>query len=124
VSDEFPHGQTIYRDRRAAAAGSYNPDATKRTGAWGDELALPGAYLDIPSATAPGSGTRSQALSERVLFVPDQALDVQKGDRIRIGGTVEEPTEVWFVNVPPARVKNPFTGWKPPMEIPLEQTEG
>jgi hypothetical protein len=123
VSDVFPHGQTIYRDRRAAAAGSYNPGVTKRTGAWGDALALPGAYLDIPSSSAPGSGTRSQALSERVLFA-DPSLDVQKGDRIRIGGTVEAPTEVWFVNVPPARVQNPFTGWQPPMEIPLEQTEG
>jgi len=126
----FPHGQTLYRDRRKRIPDPNNPARTVG-GDWDPDgvLTLTGAYLDVPSSTAPTSPTRSQALEDRALYLPSASVDVAKGDRIRIGGTVAEPGDhVWFIRIRPATgaaaLHNPYTGWVPPLEVPLELTEG
>ena len=74
--------------------------------------------------------TRSQILTEKSLYLTDPAADVQPGDRIRRGGTLDENTGIWsggtvlYVNARPEADTSPFTGWQPVVEIPLDMSEG
>ena len=122
---EFPYGATVYRDRKGTAANPYNPDRPV-PGAWNPALTIEieGAYIGASSSTLRSSATRQQVTTEKSLYL-DAVRDVRKGDRIRLGGTVEAPGEhVYFVHVNPVAEPSPFTGDLLSMEIPLEMTEG
>lgn len=116
----FEHGETVYRDRRKPVVDPFNPDATK-PGKWSDPLLtipLAGAFVASSSSTAITSETRTQVITAKSLYCTDPDVDVVPGDRIRWGDSQ------LFV---PARSEadvNPFTGWQPVVEIPLEETEG
>lgn len=117
---EFPFGETVVRERRGMVPDPYDPGALV-PGSWGDPLdvlAIEGAFVASSSSTAPVDATRSQILTEKSLYCTDPAVDVQPGDRIRRG------TEVFYVNARPAADTNPWTGWQPVVEIPLDESEG
>lgn len=116
---DFPHGQTVLRDRRLRTADPYNPSSTV-AGDWDTEhpLTVPGAFVASSTSTALQGATREQVLTNKSLYLTDPSADVQPGDRIRVG------TETYMVQVRPAADVNPFTGWQPVMEIPLELVEG
>ncbi|WP_431785376.1 hypothetical protein [Microbacterium maritypicum] len=129
---EFPGGETVVRERRQPVIDPYNPDA-RVPGSWEDPLAyleLVEAFVASSSSTAPLDATRSQILTEKSLYLTNPSADVKPRDRIRRGGTLDEDTGVWsggevlYVNVRPAADTNPFTGWQPVVEIPLDMTEG
>ncbi len=125
---EFPYGETLYRDRRGRITDPYNPARTI-AGDWDDDsmesIPLPGCYLAQPAATALPGATREEIAVARDLRLADNSLDVQPGDRIRRGTTVPPvPRDVYYVQVRPEPLRNPFTGWQPPLAIPLSQTEG
>ena len=128
---EFPGGETVVRERRQPVIDPYNPDA-RVPGSWEDPLAyleLEEAFIASSSSTAPLDATRSQILTEKSLYLTDPDADVRAGDRVRRGGSEGEDGvwrggEVLYVNVRPAADTNPFTGWQPVVEIPLDMTEG
>lgn len=116
---EFPHGQTVERDRRKPIPDPYNPDGVVPD-SWDDvdTIALPGGFVSSSSSFALQNATRSQILTAKSLFLTDTTADVAAGDRIRAGGVD------YYIHEKPAGDVNPFTGWAPYVEIPLEDTEG
>lgn len=129
---EFPFGELVVRERRQPVIDPYDPD-TQVPGSWDDPLdylELEDAFVASSSSTAPLDATRSQILTEKSLYLTDPFADVQPGDRVRRGGTKDEGGgtwsggEVFYVNARPAADTNPFTGWQPVVEIPLDLTEG
>lgn len=132
---EFPFGEQVVRERRQPVQDPYDPGnpASQVPGSWEDPLAylvVEGAFVASSSSSAPVDATRSQILTEKSLYCTDPSVDVQPRDRIRRGGTLDEDTGTWsggevlYVNVRPAADTNPFTGWQPAVEIPLDMTEG
>ncbi|WP_137843857.1 hypothetical protein [Microbacterium sp. 2FI] len=115
----FAHGDTVYRDRRPLMTDPYNPDATV-PGAWSDAdtLVLTEAFVDDISSSTVSDGARSAISSGKALFLTDPDADVQVGDRIRAGDLT------LYVNELPSSPKNPFTGWRPGREVPLDHTLG
>lgn len=117
----FPAGQTVIRQRRQRVTDPHDPEHTI-AGAWDDapdEITLEGAYLSTAGSTDTSSATRTQAITTATLFCQPGA-DVRTGDRVLsiAGGGW------WYVNARPESDTNPFTGWQPVMQIPLELTEG
>jgi hypothetical protein len=116
---EFPFGVTVYRDRRKQVPDPYNPALTT-AGDWDPEqtVELEQAFVASSSSTSVSDATRSQLLTSKSLFLSDPEADVRPGDRIRVGAAE------YFVHVRPEADVNPFTGWQPAVEIPLELVEG
>lgn len=114
----FPFGQGVLRDRRPLIPDPYNPDRSVR-GSWADAdtVTIEGAWIASSSSTRTQTATRVQILTEKSLFCRPDA-DIQPGDRIRASDVT------YFVVVKPAADTNPFTGWSPVLEVPLEDREG
>jgi len=115
---EFPFGQTVHRDRRKQITDPY--DATKTVpGTWDDVETVPilNAFVASSSSAGGRDATRTQVLTSKSLYCAPGA-DVEVGDRIRAAGVD------YYVNAKPTADVNPFTGWQPVMEIPLDNTEG
>ena len=114
-------GQTVQRERRRRVASDYNPAKTVPA-EWDDEplvAQLPGAWIASSTGSAANSATRSQILTSKSLFLTDPAADVQPGDRILLADG-----NYGYVHVRPQADTNPFTGWQPVLEVPLEEVEG
>lgn len=117
---EFAFGQTIVRERRQPVPDPYRPGHDV-PGPWTgslDSLTIDGAFISSSSSVAPVDATRRQVLTDKSLYCTDPDVDVRVGDRIRRGD------ELFYVNARPAADMNPFTGWQPAVEIPLDMTEG
>lgn len=117
----YPFGETVFRDRAPQIQDPYHPDDPTKTvpGRYedGTTIKLLGAFVASGSSTAVSNATRSQVLSAKSLFCPPKS-DVQIGDRIRTA------SGTWFVNELPAADTNPFTGWQPTREVPLDGALG
>ncbi|TDW31020.1 hypothetical protein [Cryobacterium psychrophilum] len=111
-------GQAVFRDRRKSAPDPYNPGSTI-PGSWSDPdtVTIQGAFVASSSSSSVATATRTQTLTAKSLFC-DAASDVLVGDRIRAGA------ESYQVDAKPAADVNPFTGWQPAQEIPLEEASG
>lgn len=113
---EFEHGTTVYRLRPKQI---WDPmSETYVLGDWDDpsEHELPGAFIAQSSTSALGDATRTGALEAKSLYCAPDA-DVQYGDRIREGTTGPQ----YPVDGIPAADTNPFTGWRPVREVPLQR---
>lgn len=115
----FPHGETVERDRRPLIPDPYDPDGTV-LGKWEDAetIEIEDAFVAASSSIAASDATRSQILTSKSLYCTDPDVDVQVGDRIRAGG------REYYINELPEADTNPFTGWQPAVEIPLDSTLG
>lgn len=117
---EFPFGETVVRERRRPVIDPYDP-GTSVPGSWDDPLdvlTIEGAFVASSSSTAVTDATREQILTDKSLYCTDPNVDVRAGDRIRRGA------DVFYVNSRPEADRNPFTGWQPVVEIPLDMSEG
>ncbi len=116
---DFPFGETVYRDRRKLIPDPYNP-AEMIYGPWADPdtIELPGSFVASSSSSSLSNATRTQILTSKSLYLSDPSADVRAGDRIRAAESTYQ------VNVRPSADVNPFTGWQPAVEIPLELPEG
>lgn len=116
---EFLFGQDVLRDRSPLIEDPYNPGKQIPSGDWDNAttITLEQAFVASSSSKPVASATRTQVLTEKSLFCQPDA-DVRVGDRIRAGGVD------YFVHAKPAADVNPFTGWQPIVEIPLEDVEG
>lgn len=116
---EFPFGQEVYRDRPAQVPDPYRPGRTVPDTDWStaSTLLIPGAWVASSSSIAQADATRSQVLVSKSLYcAPDS--DVKVGDRIRTADAE------YFVNEMPEADINPFTGWQPVREVPLDSSLG
>lgn len=113
----FPFGESVVRVRRREVPDPYSGDVA--LGDWDSagEVTIPGAYVSQSSSARSQTATRTQVLESKSLFCPPGA-DVTAADRIRVGAAVYEVDGV------PAADVNPFTGWQPVQEIPLERVVG
>jgi hypothetical protein len=116
----FPHGQTVFRDRARVAPSPHNPDRMVPAPIEDDPntVELEGAWVASASSVDTSDAARTQTVSAKSLYLDDPDADVRVGDRIRCGGLVG------WVRARPEAVVNPFTGWQPVVEIPLEIVEG
>ncbi|MCW2165069.1 hypothetical protein B0I12_002224 [Microbacterium hydrothermale] len=114
----FASGQAVERDRRPQVPDPYNPARTV-PGSWedADTIEIPDSWVASGASTSTETATRSQIVTEKSLFCSPDA-DVLPGDRIRADGVN------YYVKVKPAADRNPFTGWQPVLEVPLENREG
>lgn len=118
---QFGFGETVTRERRQPVPDPYGEPGATVPGSWSDPLdtlALENVFIGSSSSTSPTDATRSQVLTAKSLYVTDPDVDVLAGDRIRRG------SEVYYVNTRPEADTNPFTNWRPVVEIPLDMTEG
>lgn len=117
----FPHGEPVTRERRPRIQDPYHPSDSSKTvpGEWADAegIPVPGAFVASSSSIASTSATRSQVLTSKSLYCKPDA-DIQVGDRIHTA------SGVWYVNELPTADVNPFTGWRPVREVPLDGTLG
>lgn len=115
---DFPFGVDVLRDRRPMRPDPYNPDALVQ-GSWdeAETVAIAGAFVASSSSTGPADASRTQVLETKSLYCAPDA-DVQVGDRIRFGGSA------FYVNAIPEADVNPFTGWHPVREVPLDRSLG
>lgn len=116
----FPHGETVVRERRRPVPSPYNPDKTV-PGSWDDDLdvlELSSCFVDSASSSSVNDATREPVSTSKSLYSTDPSVDVRVGDRIRRGG------DVFYVREPTEADTNPFTGWRPVVEIPLSMEEG
>jgi hypothetical protein len=116
---QFPHGELVERGRRPLVDDPYNPER-QVPGEWADAetIELEEAFVASSSAAAVPDATRSQILGSKSLYLTDVDADVKVGDRIRAG------SRTYYVNSIPEADVNPFTGWQPAQEIPLDLTLG
>lgn len=114
----FAYGVEVVRLRRPWMASPMNPQR-QILGSWDDasELVLEGAYVASTSSSAVPNAARTQIETLKSLYSEDE-VDVVAGDRIRVGAHVYDVPAVPAVDV------NPFTGWHPPIEIPLKEVAG
>jgi hypothetical protein len=123
----FVFGEKVIRDRRERVVDKYRPTVTTE-GEFDASLSieLAGAFVASTSSTAIPDADRSQLLTAKSLFLTDPDADVLPRDRIRVGGLVDDFTTgtPYLVVARPAADINPFTGWRPGVEIPLENAEG
>lgn len=115
---DFPFGQVVQRDRRVLVPDPYNPEEMI-PGSWDNvtTITLARAFVASSTSTGPSDATRSQVLESKSLFCAPDA-DVQVGDRIRAGEST------FYVNALPESDINPFTGWQPVREVPLDRSLG
>jgi len=116
---EFEHGETVYRLR---ARQIWDPmSQTYVEGDWDDPDVLPleNAFIAQSSTSTIGETSRTGALESKSLYC-DPDADVQMGDRIRQGKT----GPVFPVDGIPASDTNPFSGWRPAREVPLQRAAG
>ena len=124
---DFEFGETVHRDRRPGIADPYNPARTV-PGDWAgaETIVLELAFVAASSSRALTTATRMQMLTAKSLYLTEPDADVKAGDRIRVGGTEDDLDSgtPYMVPARPAGDTNPFTGWQPVVEIPLELVEG
>lgn len=115
----FGNSESVYRDRRPQVPDQYNPDRTV-PGDWAnaESVELTGAFLDFQSSSLNADGARGRTDTRYTLYLSNPDADVRQGDRIRSGDLT------LYVNDMPHSPRNPFTGWRPVREIPLDHTSG
>lgn len=120
--DMFPMGSLdrFVRLRAGKVTNPYNPDVGGSDWTHPEELAVEG-FLSSSSSATRTSDLDRRVSSTAVLTIPDPDSDIKVGDRIR-----PEPADgrMWTVSGIPARDRNPFTGWRPTMEVQLEEVVG
>ena len=114
---DFPYGQTVVRLRAGLVNDPYAGTSTRSDWENPDEQEIPGAFVAQSSTARITSATRTQALESKSLYCPPSA-DVRAGDRVVAGD------ETFVVDGVPTADVNPFTGWQPVREVPLERMIG
>lgn len=113
----FAHGQSVTRLRATKTRDPYSGKQVASDWSAPDEVTLDDAWVASSSSTDTPSELRSTVTTSKSLYCAPDA-DVLVGDRIDTG------ENVYQVNTRPEADVNPFTGWRPVREVPLELVEG
>lgn len=114
---EFAAGATVVRLRAASSVDPYSKRPTAADWSAPDSLTITGAFVASASSSPVGGELRQEVLTTKSLFC-DPSADVRVGDRIVSGA------HTYTVTALPEADVNPFTGWQPVQEIPLEEVLG
>ena len=114
----FGSPQDVKRKRAGLRYDPISDSETRSDWEHPEVIDLEDAAVDVSSTSRVGDATRTSALEARSLYCPAEA-DVQYGDRIVGPDGVE-----YEIDGIPDRVRNPFTEWVPPMEVPLRRWAG
>lgn len=114
---EFPFGVSVFRQRPADVWDPISQTWIKGDWSTPEEKEIEGAFVAQSSTAMLADATRTQALEAKSLYCPPDA-DIREGDRVRHG------TEVFTIDGIPSSDTNPFTGWGPVREVPLERYPG
>ena len=114
---EFPHGETVTRQRGTPITDPYSGEATGISWATPTLLTLPGCGFNPGQSSEPVQDARNAVITRPEVYAPFGS-DVLAGDRLVIRGDTYE------VDGTPADWRSPFTGWESGMVIPLKRTEG
>lgn len=112
---DFP--TTLRRQRARQVADPMNPRRTVESWDDPDEITLAG-FLDSESSSEVTSASREELIGTATLYLDDATVDVRRGDLITDG------VHKWRVQGYPAAPMNPFTGWRPYIEIRLQEVTG
>lgn len=118
---DFHAGVSVTRLRRPLVPDQYDPDGPGKLGPWSEATEVTLSYAFIASATSSENRTedRVSVTTSKALFLTDQTADVRHGDRVR-----DHDGITYEVDARPAADTNPWTGWRPIVEIPLTLKEG
>lgn len=117
--------ETVYRDRRPLHPDPVNP-GRQVPGTWSealDTVALPGCYVATTSTSMIPNNARKEGVVYKSLFIPNVGADVRTGDRIR-QVLASGDDFAYQVDQIPAADRNPWTGWQPVLEVPLQGFKG
>lgn len=108
--------------RRGQVADPYNPARTVQ-GGWSDSVKsrLDGAVILRSPGVSVTADDRVGAAASVTLYV-EAGADIRKGDGVSENLSASMPDFV--VEVVPVVNRNPFTGWAPPVEVPLVERVG
>lgn len=112
---DFP--TALRRLRPKQVQDPMNPRRTVESWDETDELVLAG-FLDSEASSEVTGASREELVHTATLYLDDPTADVRRGDLITDG------THKWRVQGFPAAPMNPFTGWRPYIEIRLQEVTG
>lgn len=112
------HATTLTRIRYGTKPNPYNPDREIPDPSKSDKLEFQGFISTVSSATTPDAA-RQETVTTATLTVPDPAVDITVGDRVR-----EPSGRIWQVDGIPTADANPWTGWRPTLEANLTEWKG
>lgn len=113
----FAHGSTVQRLRAGLKIDPYSHRETRSDWAHPEPLVIEDAFVASASSIANPGELRQQVQTAKALYC-EPGADVQAGDRIVSGAHTYKVTAL------PEADQNPFTGWQPVQEIPLEEVLG
>lgn len=117
----MPSASAWVRLRAARAAPNpYNPAAPGSDWSAPETLPFQG-FLAASSSTVTVSALDRTVTSRAVMTIADPDADIRVGDRIRAD---PDDGRLWAVTGIPSNDANPFTGWRPTLEIDLEEVRG
>lgn len=116
----MPQATVYVRLRAERKPSNMNPDRTVEDWVNPEELMFTG-FLASTSSIQTEDNNRRITTSTATLTVPDSTVDIAVNDRIR---TEPDDGRLWRVAGFPSFDRNPFTGWQPTREIPLEEVTG
>lgn len=114
---EFAAGVSVVRLRATPVLDPYSQLPVGTDWTTPGQLTITGAFVASASSSPVDGELRQEVLTTKSLYC-DPAADVQVGDRIVSG------THTYTVTARPEADTNPWTGWQPVQEIPLEEVLG
>lgn len=103
-----------------ATPNPYNPAAPGSDWSAPEELPFVG-FLASSSSTVTVNTLDRTVTSRAVMTIPDPDTDIRVGDRVRAD---PDDGRLWAVAGIPSHDTNPFTGWRPTLEVDLEEVKG
>lgn len=113
---EFAAGVSVVRLRGTPILDPYSNLPTGISWEEPDRLTIASAFVASSSSSTVRGELRQQQLTAKSLFC-DPTADVRTGDRVVSGA------HTYTVTARPEADTNPWTGWQPVQEIPLELYE-
>lgn len=114
---QFAAGATVVRLRATPALDPYSKRPVDADWTDPDSLTIGGAFVASSSSSPVDGELRREVVTTKSLYC-DPSADVRVGDRIVSG------QHTYTVTAVPEADTNPFTGWQPVQEIPLEEVTG
>ncbi|MBF4628896.1 hypothetical protein [Curtobacterium flaccumfaciens] len=114
---DFAAGVSVTRQRARMAVDPYSQRPVPADWTNPDLLVIESAFVASASSSPTGGELRQQIVTTKSLYCTPGA-DVRVGDRIVSG------QHSYTVTALPEADTNPFTGWQPVQEIPLDEVLG
>ena len=115
---DFPHAEPLQRLRYPSIPDPYFPENSVIDLDGVPVTVMIAGFVSSSSSYPVTDATRSQIVTSKSLYLTDPDADVRVDDRIVSG------PHTYRVDAVPEADRNPFTGWRPVVEIPIEEVLG